>query len=80
MLGIHIHRDHSQDTLTLSQKRYIEKALKKGDKYSPNQCPKNELEKKEMQGISYTLIVGSLMLRFLCICILCTLLLYRVDI
>ena len=35
--------------------------IQKGDKFSLNQCPKNELECKQMNDIPYALIVGSLM-------------------
>ena len=33
----------------------------KGDKFSLHQCPKNELEKKDMERFPYALAVGSLM-------------------
>ena len=60
----------------MSQKNYIEKVLKrfgmqeckpgdthvaKGDKFSLSQCPRNDLEVKEMQKIPNALAVGSLM-------------------
>ncbi|KAF3623665.1 putative carboxylesterase 13-like [Capsicum annuum] len=35
--------------------------IQKGDKFSLNQCPKNDLERKQMKDIYYTSIVGSLM-------------------
>ena len=35
--------------------------IQKGDKFSLNQCPKNELERKQMEQIPYASIVGSLM-------------------
>ena len=35
--------------------------IQKGDKFSLNQCPKNELEHKQMEQIPYASIVGSLM-------------------
>ena len=59
VIGIEIHKDRSQRVLGLFQKGYIEKVLKrfrmkdctptvapimKGDKFSKNQCPQNELE------------------------------------
>ncbi|KAL6311270.1 hypothetical protein AAG906_016241 [Vitis piasezkii] len=59
-----IHRDRSRGILGLSQKAYIDKVLSrfgmsncapgdtpvaKGDKFSLHQCPKNELEKKDME-------------------------------
>jgi len=76
MIGIEIFRDRSQGLLDLSQKAYINKVLErfkmdkcltssvpiqKGDKFSLMQCPKNELERKRMENIPYTSIVGSLM-------------------
>ena len=76
VIGIEIFRDRSQGLLGLSQKAYINKILErfkmekcsastvpiqKGDKFSLNQCPKNELEKEEMSNIPYAYIVGSLM-------------------
>ncbi|XP_052296385.1 secreted RxLR effector protein 161-like [Citrus sinensis] len=35
--------------------------MAKGDKFSLNQCPKNDFEEKEMQKIPYASILGSLM-------------------
>ena len=76
MIGIEIFRDRSQRLLGLSQKAYINKVLKrfrmdkcstspnpiqKGDKFSLMQCPKNELEWKQMENIPYASIVGRLM-------------------
>ena len=76
VLGILIQRDRSRGILGLSQRSYIDKVLKrfgmqdskpgdtpvaKGDKFSLNQCPKNNLEVKEMQKIPYASAVGSLM-------------------
>jgi transposase InsO family protein len=81
VLGIQIHRDRSRGILGLSQKSYIEKVLKrygmqdckpgdtpvaKGDKFSLSQCPKNDLEIKEMQKIPYSSAVGSLMYAQVC--------------
>uniref|UniRef100_A0A6N2K712 Integrase catalytic domain-containing protein n=1 Tax=Salix viminalis TaxID=40686 RepID=A0A6N2K712_SALVM len=75
VIGIEIIRDRSQGLLSLSQKGYIDKVLKrygmdkcsigkapiqKGDQFSKMQCPKNELERKEMERIPYALVVGSL--------------------
>ena len=75
MIGIEIFRDRSQGLLSLSQEGYINKILKrykmekcsagitpiqKGDKFSKMQCPKNELERKEMERIPYASVVGSL--------------------
>ena len=76
VIGIEIFHDRSQGLLGLSQKTYINKILErfkmekcsagkvpiqKGDKFGLYQCPKNELEKEEMNNISYASIVGSLM-------------------
>uniref|UniRef100_A0A6N2L3B4 Fe2OG dioxygenase domain-containing protein n=1 Tax=Salix viminalis TaxID=40686 RepID=A0A6N2L3B4_SALVM len=81
VLGIQIHRDHSRSILGLSQKSYIKKVLKrygmqdckpgdtpvaKGDKFSLNQCPKNDFEKREIQKIPYASVVGSLMYAQVC--------------
>ena len=35
--------------------------IQKGDKFSLMQCPKNDLERKQMENIPYTSVVGSLM-------------------
>jgi len=66
----------------LSQKAYINKVLErfkmesctsspvpiqKGDKFNLSQCPKNDLEHKEMDNISYASLVGSLMYAQTCI-------------
>ena len=40
----------------------------KGDKFSFNQCSKNDFEVKEMQKIPYASAVGSLMYAQVCIC------------
>ena len=76
MIGIEISQDRSQGLLGLSQKTYINKVLErfrmekcssspvpiqKGDKFSLNQCPKNDMERKQMKDIPYASIVGSLM-------------------
>jgi transposase InsO family protein len=81
VLGIQIHRDRSRGILGLSQKSYIEKVLKrygmqdckpgdtpvaKGDKFSLNQCPKNDFEKREIHKIPYASVVGSLMYAQVC--------------
>ena len=81
VLGIQIYRDRSQGILRLSQKSYINKVLKrfgmqdckpgdtpmsKGDKFSLCQCPKNDLETKEMKKILYASAVGSLMYAQVC--------------
>ena len=76
MIGIEIHRDRSRGLLGLSQKNYIEKVLKKfnmqncsssvapvvkGDIFCELPCPKNDLEKKQMDEIPYAFAVGSIM-------------------
>ncbi|KZV29549.1 hypothetical protein F511_00827 [Dorcoceras hygrometricum] len=81
VLGIQIHRARSLGILGLSQKNYIKKVLKhygmhdckpgdtpvaKGDKFSLNQCPKNDFEKKEIEKIPYASAVGSLMHAHVC--------------
>jgi Reverse transcriptase (RNA-dependent DNA polymerase) len=56
VLGLKMHRDHSQGILSISQQAYIDKVLKQygmeqrklGDKFSLNQCPRTELEKSKM--------------------------------
>ena len=83
VLRIQIYRDRSRCVLGLSQKSYIEKVLKrfgmqdskpgdtpvsKGDKFSLEQCPKNDLETKEMQKVPYASAVGSLMYAQVCTC------------
>ena len=35
--------------------------IMKGDKFSKNQCPQNELEREQMKNIPYASVVGSLM-------------------
>jgi len=76
VIGIEIFCDRSQGLVGLSQKAYINKVLErfrmnkcstspvpiqKGDKFSLMQCPKNELEQKQMENIPYGSIVGILM-------------------
>ncbi|KAL9254068.1 Retrovirus-related Pol polyprotein from transposon TNT 1-94-like protein [Drosera capensis] len=78
---IQIHRDRLKGVLALSQKGYIDKVLKrydmqdckpgdtpvaKGDKFSLNQCPKNDFETKEMDKTPYASAVGSLMYAQVC--------------
>ena len=75
VIGIEIFQNRPQGLLGLSQKAYINKVLKrfrmkkcssslvpiqKGDKFSPNQCLKSELECKQMNDIPYASIFGSL--------------------
>lgn len=81
VIGIEIFRDRKQGLLGLSQKAYINKILErfimescsagmvpiqKGDKFSKKQCPKNDLERKEMEYIPYASLVGSLMYASTC--------------
>ena len=81
VLGIQIYRDRSRGILGLSQKSYIDKVLSrfginncspgdthvaKGDKFSLHQCPRNELERKDMERFLYALVVGSLMYAQVC--------------
>ncbi|KAL0553776.1 hypothetical protein IC582_007680 [Cucumis melo] len=76
VIGIEIFRDRTHGLLGLSQKAYINKVLEKfkmdkcsssvvpihkGDKFSLMQCPKNELERNQMETIPYASIVGSLL-------------------
>ena len=75
VIGIEIFRDRSLGILGLSQKAYINEVLErfkmkscslspvpiqKGDNFSLSQCPKNNLENKEMDNIPYASLVGSL--------------------
>ena len=75
VIGISISRKRSHGLLGLSQKAYIEKILErfnmnncsagvvpiqKGDKFSLMQCPKNDVEHKQMESIPYASVVGSL--------------------
>ena len=68
VIGIEIFCGRSQGLLGLSQKGYINKVLErfrmekysagivpihKGDKFSQMQCPRNDLERKEMESIPY---------------------------
>ena len=76
VIGIKIKRDRFRGVLGLSQETYINKVLQrfrmkdyapsvalivKGDRYSLNQCSKNDLEREEMKNIPYTSTIGSLM-------------------
>ena len=42
--------------------------MSKGDKFSLCQCPKNDLETKEVQKIPYASAIGSLMYSQVCMC------------
>ena len=76
VIRIEIFRDRSRGISRLSQKAYIERVLErfkmkncsasvapiqKGDKFNLMQCPQNELERKQMEGIPYASAVRSLM-------------------
>ena len=80
-MGIQIYRDRSRGIFGLSQKSYIGKLLSRfgmsncapgdthvanGDKFSLHQCPKNELEKKDMERFPYASVIGSLMYAQVC--------------
>lgn len=81
VLGIEIHRDRKRKVLGLSQEAYIHRVLKrfnmglckpgsvpvlKGDKFSKQQCPKNNFEREEMSNVPYASVVGSLMYAQVC--------------
>ena len=81
VIGIEIHRDRSHGLLRLSQKNYIEKVLKrfnmhncsssvalvvKWDIFCELKCPKNDLEKKQMDKILYASVVRSIMYAQVC--------------
>ncbi|XP_068321563.1 secreted RxLR effector protein 161-like [Pyrus communis] len=81
VLGIEIIRDKKGKLLGLSQKGYIERVLtrfniehcncanvpvNKGDKFSRQQSPKNELEKEKIKLKPYASLVGSLMYANIC--------------
>ena len=81
VLGIQIVRDRNRKLLGLSQKGYIERVLarfniehcnyadvpvNKGDKFSEQQSPKNELEKEKMKMKPYASLVRSLMYANIC--------------
>ncbi|XP_042484605.1 secreted RxLR effector protein 161-like [Macadamia integrifolia] len=81
VIGIEIFHDRSRRIFGLSQKTYINKVLErysmmncksgvspiiKGDKFSLNQCPKNDLERTQIKDIPYSSAVGSLMYAMTC--------------
>jgi len=76
VIGIKIFCDRSQGLLGFSQNTYITKVLErfimdkcsvslvliqKGDKFSLMQCPKDDMERKQMKDICYASVVGNLM-------------------
>ena len=81
VIDIKIHRERSRSILGLSQKTYIDKVLErfqmksclpspspivKGDRFSLDQCPKNDLKREHMRDIPYVSVVGSLMYAQVC--------------
>ena len=81
ILGIQIHRDRHEKKLSLSQKEFIEKLLKRFNmtetklvstplakhfKFSTTQSPSTNEEKNEMSSIPYSSAVGSLMYVMIC--------------
>ncbi|KAJ9543281.1 hypothetical protein OSB04_022988 [Centaurea solstitialis] len=81
ILGMEISRDRKACTLTLSQKSYIEKVLKRFNmngakavntpiaghfKLSAKQCPVSDEEKNDMSRVPYSSAVGSLMYAMIC--------------
>ena len=80
-IGIKIHRERSRSILGLSQETYINKVLErfqmkncspslapivKGDRFSLDQCPRNNLEWEKMRDTPYASAVGSLMYAQVC--------------
>ena len=76
VIDIKIHQERSHGILGLSQETYINKVLEifqmkncspsptpivKGDKFSLDQCLKNDLEWEKMRDTPYASVVGSLM-------------------
>jgi hypothetical protein len=83
VLGIQIHWDRRNGVLSLSQKSYLEKILKKynmhaskatpapiqkGDKFGLYQCPRNQYEIDQMKEVPYASAVGSLQYAQVCTC------------
>ncbi|CAM8934315.1 unnamed protein product [Rhodiola kirilowii] len=81
IIGIKIHRDRSRGILGLSQEAYINKVLErfgmkncspsvapivKGDRFSLDQCPRNDIEREQMKNIPYASAVGSIMYAQVC--------------
>ena len=81
ILGIQILRDRANGVLSLSQKTYIDRALKrfniqycsprkapvvKGDKFSRGQCPQNDEERDQMKIVPYYSAIGNLMYAQVC--------------
>jgi hypothetical protein len=83
VLGIEIHRDRTRGVISLSQKAYIEKVVKrynmhkcsvtpapfmKGDKLGIFQSPRNQLENDQKKLIPYALAIRSIMYAQVCTC------------
>ncbi|KAI5311941.1 hypothetical protein L3X38_041114 [Prunus dulcis] len=81
VLGIEITRDRERGPLGFSQKRYVEKILKrfnmvdcasgsvpmtKGDKLSESQAPQNDIERQDMRDKPYTSLVDNLLYAQVC--------------
>ena len=81
VINIKIHRERSCGILGLSQETYINKVIErfrmkdcspsptpiiKGNRFSLDQCPMNDLERKQMKNIPYVSTVGSLMYAQVC--------------
>ena len=76
VIGIEIYRDRSRGLLELSQEAYIKNVLKrfrmewcnaqnvlmtKGDRFSKEQCLRNEIERQQMVTYPYAAAIGCLM-------------------
>lgn len=81
VLGVKIYRDRSRKLLALSQESYIrtilerfkmldsnpiETPIAKGESLNLDMCPKTPNEKREMEKVSYSSAVGSLMYAMMC--------------
>ncbi|KAM1838444.1 hypothetical protein ACFX14_020106 [Malus domestica] len=82
ILGIEITRDREKGLVSLNQRQYLEKLIRKFGvhdstkpvstplaphfKLSSLQCPKNDKEKLQMKNIPYANLVGSLMYAMVC--------------
>ena len=81
ILGMEIKRDRKSRKLWLSQKKHLEQILEKFKmkdakpvctplashfKLGSKQCPSNEKEKSEMQGVPYASVIENLMYVMVC--------------
>lgn len=81
VLGVKIYRDRSRKLLALSQESYIrtilerfkmldrnpiETPIAKGESLNLDMCPKTPNEKREMEKVPYSSVVGSLMYAMMC--------------